>query len=62
MIGVGIVTSRSANLIPRRVRLTTLSKAPNPLCIAAGFRGERATDKPLGVLIEELRLAANYIT
>jgi len=26
------------------------------------FRGERATDKPLGVLIEELRLAANNIT
>ena len=61
-LGVGIVTSRSANLIPRRVRLTTLSNAPTPLCIAAGFRGERATDKPLGVLIEELRLAANNIT
>ena len=61
-LGVGIVTSRSADLIPRRVRLTTLSNGPNPLCIAAGFRAERAADKPLGVLIEELRLAANNIT
>ena len=61
-LGVGIVTSRSANLMPRRVRLTTLLNAPKPLCIAAGFRTERATDKPLRVLIEELRLAANNIT
>jgi LysR family transcriptional regulator, benzoate and cis,cis-muconate-responsive activator of ben and cat genes len=61
-LGVGIVTARAAKLIPGRVRLRTLSDGPNPLCIAAGFRAERASDKPLGVLIEELRLAANSIT
>ncbi|HTG43635.1 MAG TPA: hypothetical protein VK633_03800, partial [Verrucomicrobiae bacterium] len=59
--GVGLVTARAAHLIPKRVRLTTLSDGPDPLCIAAGFRAERALDKPLGVLIEELRLAANNI-
>lgn len=61
-LGVGIITSRSANLIPRRVRLKTLSNAPSPMCISAGFRAERAADKPLGVLIEELRLAAKNVT
>src|SRR5258708_6812590 len=60
-LGVGIVTARSANLIPKRVRLMTLLDGPDPLCIAAGFRTERTTDKPLRVLIEELRLAADSI-
>jgi DNA-binding transcriptional LysR family regulator len=60
--GVGIVTARAANLIPKRVRLMTLSDGPEPLCIAAGYRAERAVDKPLGVLIKELRLAARGIT
>lgn len=60
-LGVGIVTARAAKLTPGRVRLRTLSDGPPPLCIAAGFRLERATDKPLGVLIEELRLAANNL-
>jgi DNA-binding transcriptional LysR family regulator len=57
-LGVGLVTARAAKLLPGRVRLRTLSDGPNPLCIAAGYRAERATDKALGVLIEELRLAA----
>lgn len=60
-LGVGIVTARAARLIPKRVRLRTLSDAPDPLCIAAGIRAERETDKPLGVLIEELRLAAESV-
>ena len=60
-LGVGIVTARAARLIPGRVRLRTLSDGPDPLCISAGFRAERAADKPLGVLIEELRLAAESL-
>jgi len=39
--------------------LKTLSDGPEPLCIAAGYRADRVGDKQLGVLVEELRLAAN---
>jgi DNA-binding transcriptional LysR family regulator len=60
-LGVGLVTTRSLRLVPERVRLKKLSDGPEPLCIAAGYRAERANDKPLGVLVEELRLAANRI-
>jgi DNA-binding transcriptional LysR family regulator len=58
-LGVGIVTSRAGRLTPERVRLKELSDGPEPLCIAAGYRADRANDKPLAVLVEELRLAAN---
>jgi len=57
-LGVAIVTTSTARLIPERVRLKTLSAAPNPVCIAAGHRPSRATEKPLAVFIEELRHAA----
>ncbi len=57
-LGVGVVTTRMARLVPERVRLKTLSAPPAPLCIAAGYRAERAADKPLGVFIEELRRVA----
>jgi LysR family transcriptional regulator, benzoate and cis,cis-muconate-responsive activator of ben and cat genes len=60
-LGVGLVTARSERLIPGRVRLRTLAEGPEPLCIVAGYREERAADKPLAVLIEELRLAAESI-
>jgi len=58
-LGVGLVTSRAGRLVPERVRLKGLSDGPEPLCIAAGYRADRANDKPLAVLVEELRLAAN---
>jgi LysR family transcriptional regulator, benzoate and cis,cis-muconate-responsive activator of ben and cat genes len=58
-LGVGLVTARSGRLIPERVRLKELSDGPEPLCIAAGYRTDRGNDKPLAVLVEELRLAAN---
>jgi DNA-binding transcriptional LysR family regulator len=58
-LGVAIVTTSTARLIPKRVRLKTLSAAPKPLCIAAGHRAGRANEKPLAVLIEELRHAAH---
>ena len=56
--GVAIVATRMGRLIPERVRLKALSAAPKPLCIAAGYRGNRADDKPLAVFVEELRQAA----
>ena len=58
-LGVAIVTTSTARLIPKRVRLKTLSAAPNPACIAAGHRASRANEKPLAVFIEELRHAAH---
>jgi DNA-binding transcriptional LysR family regulator len=58
-LGIALVTTRTARLVPERVRLKTLSAAPEPVCIAAGHRASRADDKPLAVFIEELRKAAS---
>jgi DNA-binding transcriptional LysR family regulator len=58
-LGVAIVTTRAARLVPERVRLRTLSAAPGPLCIAVGYRASRADDGPLAVFVEELRKAAS---
>jgi DNA-binding transcriptional LysR family regulator len=60
-LGVAIVTNRTARFAPERVRLKPLADAPPPLCIAAGFRADRAADKPLAVFIEELRNAARAL-
>lgn len=57
-LGVAIVTTSAAQLIPKNVRLKTLSTPPTPLCIAAGHRASRTVEKPLAVLIEEMRHAA----
>jgi len=57
-LGVAIVTTSTVRLIPKNVRLKTLSAPPKPLCIAAGHRTSRTVEKPLAVLIEELRHAA----
>jgi DNA-binding transcriptional LysR family regulator len=57
-LGVAIVTTSTARFIPKRVRLKTLTVAPTPVCIAAGYRTSRATEKPLAVFVEELRQAA----
>ncbi|HZT22563.1 MAG TPA: LysR family transcriptional regulator [Verrucomicrobiae bacterium] len=57
-LGVAIVTTSTARLIPKRVRLKAMTAAPNPVCIAAGHRASRASEKPLAVFIEELRHAA----
>ena len=57
-LGVALVTSRTAKLFPDRVRLIDLSPAPPPLCIAAGHRADRSSDKPLAVFVAELRKAA----
>ena len=57
-LGIAIVTTRTARLAPKHVRLTTLANSPAPLCIAAGHRKNRPAEKPLAVFIEELRHAA----
>jgi LysR family transcriptional regulator, benzoate and cis,cis-muconate-responsive activator of ben and cat genes len=57
-LGVALVSSQLARLFPNRVRMKTLAEAPAPVSIAAGFRADRAGDKPLAVFVEELRRAA----
>jgi DNA-binding transcriptional LysR family regulator len=57
-LGVAFVTTQMARLFPKRVQLIALSSAPEPVCIAAGHRANRADDKPLAVFVEELRKAA----
>ncbi len=57
-LGVAVVTSCAASLIPKRVRLKDLADAPKPVWISAGYRGKRSAEKPLAVFIEELRHAA----
>ena len=57
-LGVAVVTTRTANHVPKRVRLVGLSVAPEPLCVAAGYRANRKDDQPLAVFLEELRQAA----
>jgi DNA-binding transcriptional LysR family regulator len=54
-LGVAIVTTRASRLVPERVRLKPLSDGPEPLCIAAGYCTDRASDQVLRVFIEELR-------
>jgi hypothetical protein len=57
-LGVAIVTTGTPRLIPKKVRMKTLSAPPKPLCIAAGHRASRTVEKPLAVLIEEVRHVA----
>jgi DNA-binding transcriptional LysR family regulator len=57
-LGIAIVTTSTARLIPKNVRLKTMSAPPKPLCIAAGHRASRIVEKPVAVLIEELRHVA----
>ncbi len=57
-LGVALVSAHSAELLPGRLRLKTLSNPPRSLSIAAGYPEGRATDQPLVVLVEELRHAA----
>ncbi len=60
-LGVALVATRMAKLFPNRVSLQILTATPKPLCIAAGFRADRADDKPLAVFIGELRRAAGAL-
>jgi DNA-binding transcriptional LysR family regulator len=60
-LGVALVTTRTAERVPNRVKLLALSSAPRPLNIAAGYRASRAPNQPLAVFIEELRKAASTV-
>jgi DNA-binding transcriptional LysR family regulator len=60
-LGIAIVTTSTASLVPKRVRLKPISVAPKPLSIAAGHRTLRSAERPLAVFIEELRQAAQAI-
>lgn len=57
-LGVALVGAHAADLLPSRLRLKPLSKPPKPLKVAAGYQEGRASEKPLAVLVEELRHAA----
>jgi DNA-binding transcriptional LysR family regulator len=60
-LGVALVTTRHGRRLPARVQLKDLSAAPESLCIVAGWRADRESDKPLAVFIEELRQAARAL-
>jgi DNA-binding transcriptional LysR family regulator len=60
-LGVALVGTRPAHQVPTGVRLKLLKDAPPPVCVAAGFRADRADDKPLAVFIAELRRAAEAL-
>lgn len=60
-LGVALVSARTIHLFPARVRMKTLAAAPKTFCIAAGYRTDRAGDKPLAVFIEELRRSAGAL-
>ncbi len=56
-LGIALVATSAARLVPKRVRMKDLSSAPKPLCIAVGHRASVAAAKPLRVFVEELRHA-----
>jgi LysR family transcriptional regulator, benzoate and cis,cis-muconate-responsive activator of ben and cat genes len=60
-LGIALVTNSTTRLVPKGVRLKSLSAAPKPLGIAAGHRASRAAEKPLAVFLEELRQAARTL-
>jgi LysR family transcriptional regulator, benzoate and cis,cis-muconate-responsive activator of ben and cat genes len=57
-LGVALVTTSTSRLISKNVRLKTVSAPPKPVCIAVGHRAGRTVEKPVAVLVEELRHAA----
>jgi integrase len=54
-LGVALVTTSTSRLIPKNVRLSTLSSPPKRLCIAAGY-ALRAEGELLGLLTKAERL------
>lgn len=60
-LGVALLPTSIGRLFPERVCLLTIAPAPPPISIHAGFRAEKADDKPLKVFIEELCNAAKSL-
>ena len=57
-LGVAVITARTMSRVPGRVLLKPISAPPEPLCVAAAYRADKAEFKPLTAFIEELRKAA----
>lgn len=57
-LGVALVSTSIGRLYPERACLLTVSPAPTPVGVFAGYRASRNQDKPLKVFIEELKRAA----
>jgi DNA-binding transcriptional LysR family regulator len=60
-LGVALVSTSIGRLYPERTCLKPLSPALPPVCIHAGYRTSRSSDKALMVFIEELRSAARNL-
>ncbi len=60
-LGVALVSTSIARLYPDRACLKPLTPALPPVCIHAGYRTSRSSDKPLMVFIQELRNAAKNL-
>ena len=61
-LGVALVTTRTSQRFPGRVRFRSLTSTPEPLCVAAAYRTTNEKSKPLLAFVEELRLAARALT
>ena len=59
-IGVAVITTRTMHRMPGRVRLKHISASPEPLCVAAAYRADKAQFKPLAAFIEELRKGSDH--
>jgi DNA-binding transcriptional LysR family regulator len=57
-LGVALVTNCSLKLAPERVRLKPIADGPEPISIGAALKAGRESEKPVGVLIGELKAAA----
>jgi DNA-binding transcriptional LysR family regulator len=61
-LGVALTTTRSAHQFPRRVQFRPISPQPKSVCIAAGIRADRQVNRPLEILIAEMRKAASELS
>ncbi len=52
--GVALVTTCTASLVPRNVRLRTLKTPPKPLCIAAGYHRNAHAEPALAAFVSAL--------
>jgi len=60
-LGVALVSTSIGRLYPDRACLKPLVTPPPPVCIHAGYRTSRSSDKALMVFIAELRNAAQKL-
>jgi DNA-binding transcriptional LysR family regulator len=58
-MGVAVILSRVARVLPKSVVLKELSAEPKPLTIGVGHRKDRAREKSVARFIKELRTAVS---